>query len=306
VELFRQPPSHHGHGVKKINNNMKISLMPAFASLALAATALAQPTSINGPVSSIGSIYVIGPTGTTTTINGFDVNPTGTTTLVMGNALDGAVLSPIPGPSHVRVPAHEEVRLLAPESFSSTQWLKDGKPIAGATSRSLVLPSVTSSDAGVYSLLGGPTPFVATGINLDVAAVGNVGVFSTRVDLAAGAATVNTAFVVTGRNAKNLLIRAVGPTLKNFGIANPVARPRIRFFDSTGKEISFVHPAVVNMDAFFKSLGAFPLVAGGSDAFEYAAFPPGTYTILVSDDNGQGGTVLVEAYEYSDGPTAGS
>jgi len=79
-----------------------------------------------------------------------------------------------------------------------------------------------------------PRPSSATGINLDVAAVGNVGVFSTRSILAAGAATVNTAFVVTGRNAKNPHPR-VGPTLKNFGIANPVP-PAHPVFRSTAKK----------------------------------------------------------------------
>ena len=64
-----------------------------------------------------------------------------------------------------------------------------------------------------------------------------------------------------------------------------------------------MHPAVVvDLDAFFASAGAFPLLAGERDAFDYGEFKPGAYTIQVSDATGQGGTVLVETYEFTAGP----
>ena len=47
------------------------------------------------------------------------------------------------------------------------------------------------------------------------------------------------------------------------------------------------------------SVGAFPLPGGEREriAFTTATFAPGAYTVHVSDDAHQGGTVLVEIYE---------
>ena len=56
------------------------------------------------------------------------------------------------------------------------------------------------------------------------------------------------------------------------------------------------------MDAFFAAVGAFPLIPGERDAYDYGEFKPGAYTIQVSDPSGSGGTVLVETYEFSTGP----
>lgn len=110
-------------------------------------------------------------------------------------------------------------------------------------------------------------------------------------------------FVIGGTTTKSLLIRAVGPTLASLGIPNPVAQPRISFFDAKGSPYSWARTAVVlppeYWDQLFSSVGAFPLTGGEPAylAYDVGPFPPGAYTVHVSDAAAKGGTVLVEGYE---------
>jgi hypothetical protein len=266
----------------------------------------------NKILSALTSILLVLPAfAQTTPVNPFPIPvgnlrpQMGVTTLVIGTVPSSTPsFERIAAQSNVRVPFREQVRLLAPEGLTTFQWVKNGEPIAGATNSTLVLPAAVGSDAGVYSVAGSSGPIMPTGINLDVAMPGNLGNFSNRVELAPGG-TIQSGFVITGNNGKNMLLRAVGPTLKSFGVANPVARPRLQLFNQSGQEITFgtIPAELLEMDAFFKSVGAFPLLPGEHDVFLYAAFMSGNYTMTVSDETGRGGTLLLEAYEFTNFPT---
>lgn len=225
------------------------------------------------------------------------------TQLVMNLDIANGIVPPA-GPSRVRVPPGESVTLVLPAEWPGpTQWRKDGEAIPGATGSKLVLGPVTSASSGLYTVTGSAFPTITTGIQLDVVATGSTGNFSSRVRLQAGADTQILGFVVTGKTTKTLLIRTVGPSLAAFGVPDPVARPRIAFYDSKGKPYSWVRPAVVLPPEYwtnlFASAGAFPL-SGGEEAYlayDVGPFPPGAYTIHVTDASGKGGTALIEAYE---------
>ncbi|HNC23234.1 MAG TPA: immunoglobulin domain-containing protein [Opitutaceae bacterium] len=225
------------------------------------------------------------------------------TILTMNLDIANGIVAPA-GPSRVRVPPGESVRLvLPPEWPAAIQWRKNGQPISGATNATLVLGNVTTADSGLYTVTGAPFPTIACGIQLEVVAVGTTGNFSSRLRLQPGSDTQIIGFVVTGTATKTLLIRAVGPTLATFGVAGPAAQPRIAFFDSKGQPYSWARAAVVLPPEYwtglFASVGAFPLTGGEEAylAFDVGPFPPGAYTIHVTDASKAGGTVLVEAYE---------
>ncbi len=226
--------------------------------------------------------------------------PGGVTTLVMGADTGNGVIPALPG-SRVRVPPLEQVKILAPEGWPlPAQWMKDGKPILGATGSSYTIPFATSADSGRYGLAGALPPggAGATGIDLDVVLPGHLANFSMRVELNPGAGATQTAgFVVVGKQPKLFLVRAVGPSLKAFGLTKVVARPQFRYFDSKGAELVFVYPAIaLNWDIIFRAAGAFPLGENG-DSYNYVSLAPGAYTIQVSDAQAAGGTVLLEIYE---------
>ena len=112
-----------------------------------------------------------------------------------------------------------------------------------------------------------------------------------------------------------LLLRAVGPTLKSFGISNPVAAPHMRLFhpaNAFGSALFIDYPGTaptygVNFPAVFTAAGAFPLTGGelAMTAYSYGTFYPGVYYVNITDDTEAGGTALFELYVLS-GPIAAS
>jgi hypothetical protein len=251
-----------------------------------ALAAVAQtPTPITAPLPSLPSVI---PT------------PHGTTTLLLrAKVVDGII--PQDAGSRVRVPPYDSVTLVAPEGWpSSIQWTKDGKPIAGATGPTLTIALATAADSGDYNVLGAAWPYITCGVLLEVAPLGHLSVLSARVELAPGTAPQIVGFVIGGKAQKNLLIRAVGPSLAPFGIARPAALPRLRYYDSAGQEfVSTSTGFPPDWGAIFASAGAFPLTGGerAGNAYSTGLFAPGAYTVHVSDDAHQGGTALVEVYE---------
>ena len=101
----------------------------------------------------------------------------------------------------------------------------------------------------------------------------------------------------TPQPALTALIRAVGPSLSIFGIKNPAALPHLRLFNGKGQDVT---PAAQEggWSGIFASVGAFPLNGGERPIYSYttAAVSAGGYTVQVSDDSGNGGTVLIEVY----------
>ncbi|HEX2099979.1 MAG TPA: hypothetical protein VHF69_04925 [Candidatus Synoicihabitans sp.] len=209
--------------------------------------------------------------------------------------------------SRVRVPPLESVRMQVPDWVPEPiQWTKDQTAIPGATGRTLELHAAAASDSGHYGIQSGLTfPYYAPGIRLEVLPSGNVSNVSARFELSPGSPPQILGFAVNGDSPKLLLVRAVGPSLAAFGVARPAAQPRLEVFDAAGRRVSFAHPAVLyDFAAFFRSVGAFPLTGAEPFglAFDFGTLSPGTYSLVVSDASGAGGTVLAEVYEASAAP----
>jgi hypothetical protein len=99
---------------------------------------------------------------------------------------------------------------------------------------------------------------------------------------------------------KELLIRAVGPSLNLFGVANPLARPQVRIFSLDGTEVAPVQVAMVqDLTAEQVSVGLTPLPVGSPDVVRIVNFPPGGYSVQLSSSNGGTGAVLLEIYEIT-------
>lgn len=107
-------------------------------------------------------------------------------------------------------------------------------------------------------------------------------------------------FVVGGTAPKLLLIRAVGPGLEQFGVADVLADPQLSLVP-LGRDF----PVAANdnwgggatLTSAFTQAGAFTLPAGGKDAAVLVRLPPGGYTVVVSGVGAGTGTALVEIYD---------
>ncbi|MBI5691677.1 MAG: hypothetical protein HZC55_16460 [Verrucomicrobia bacterium] len=108
-------------------------------------------------------------------------------------------------------------------------------------------------------------------------------------------------FVIEGEW-RRVLIRAVGPTLGDFGVTDAVADPfltvrsgnlTLYFNDNWG-----TRPDAAELARVAAEVGAFPLPAGSKDAALLVELPPGNYTASVTADvvPAAGATALLEIY----------
>jgi len=107
-------------------------------------------------------------------------------------------------------------------------------------------------------------------------------------------------FIVGGNSGRKILMRALGPSLANFGLI-PLADPTLELHDATGAIIASNDNWMDTQEADILDTGLAP-----TNALESAilmVLPPGAYTATVQGNNlGPGatsGTALVEVYDIS-------
>jgi hypothetical protein len=110
-------------------------------------------------------------------------------------------------------------------------------------------------------------------------------------------------FVLTGTREKSVLLRAAGPTLATFGVADTLADPQLLLKNSAGTTIA-TSAAVWDQSANTPDIraataraGAFALPVASRDAVIFTSLPPGNYTATTASPAGATGTVLIEVYD---------
>ena len=120
---------------------------------------------------------------------------------------------------------------------------------------------------------------------------------SARTQVGTGGNILITGFVAAGDGARRVLIRAIGPSLTEFGVAGALADPKLELYNSaTVKTDENDNWDASTADAQ-KSAGAFPLTPGSKDAVIVATLASGSFTAQVSGVGGTTGVALVEIYE---------
>lgn len=107
-------------------------------------------------------------------------------------------------------------------------------------------------------------------------------------------------FVVGGSGIRNVLVRAIGPTLgaAPFNVVGVVADPQILLYSGQNVVASNDNwGGGATLGSAFSAVGAFSLPAASRDAAVVASVNPGSYTVQVSGVGGATGIVLVEIYE---------
>jgi len=185
------------------------------------------------------------------------------------------------------------------------------EPFRFATGPAYTIGSVQLADAGTYSVR---VSDAATGASvtsntaqLVVTAIGTsaetaLANISTRGVVGRGDDVLIAGLVIGGTTAKDVLIRAAGPALGEFGVAGVLLNPGLRIVNSAGATVaqnddwqaSGNGPAI---SAAASRLGAFQFQPGSQDAAVLTMLPPGSYTAIVSGVNDTTGVALIEAYD---------
>ena len=114
-----------------------------------------------------------------------------------------------------------------------------------------------------------------------------------------GADVLIAGFTISGSTNKNVLIRAVGPSLAAapFNLGGTLADPKLELYNSAQTKIGENDTWASSLSTTFSSVGAFGLVAGSKDAAVIVNLPPGGYTVQVSGADGGTGLAIIELYE---------
>jgi hypothetical protein len=145
------------------------------------------------------------------------------------------------------------------------------------------------------------------GVNLDVigydliptnAVLGNI---STRLPVGTGDNVLIAGFTITGNAAKQLVLRALGPTLTQFGVPNAMQDTTLELHNSSGA-------VLVSNDDWQDASNAesIPPNLQPPDDLESAILTtlnPGAYTAIVRGFHNSTGTALVEVYDTAVGST---
>ena len=188
---------------------------------------------------------------------------------------------------------------------SNYQWQRNGVAIPGATNATLTLANAQSANTGTYTVLVGAGDGAVTSAPAPLTVANTfsrLNNLSVRSTAGTGANTLIVGLTTAG-GTKDILLRGVGPTLGQFGVAGTLADPRLALFNSASVETAQNDDwgGGAALTATFSSVGAFPLGTTSKDAALLATLAPGSYSAQVSGAAGTTGVVLVESYDSDTG-----
>jgi probable HAF family extracellular repeat protein len=213
-----------------------------------------------------------------------------------------------PPPTIATQPRAQAVGLGGTVVFSVTatnattyQWRRDGVTIPGATNATYTLPNAQSAATGNYTCLVGN----AEGAVVSAVAPLTVANTVSRLNNLSVRTTAGTAAnplivgLTTAGGTKDILLRAVGPTLGQFGVGGTLADPQLALFNSSSVQTAQNDDwgGGVALQTSFTNVGAFPLGLTSKDAALLSTLQPGGYTAQVSGIGGSTGVVLLESYD---------
>ena len=131
---------------------------------------------------------------------------------------------------------------------------------------------------------------------------GRLGSLATRGQTGAGGDVLIAGVGITGTAPKQMLIRAAGPALANFGVSGALTRPVLTLFDSAGTPIATntgwnQAPNEADVRSASIAAGAFAFPENSADSALLIRLLPGTYTAQVAGMGGTTGTTLIETYD---------
>lgn len=196
------------------------------------------------------------------------------------------------------------------------QWTRGGVLLSGANTSTLILPSMSSSLAGTYactaSNAAGSVTSTSAVVTLSDAAEGRMINLSIRTQAGTGAESLIVGFSTGGSGTTGtmpLLLRAVGPSLTQFGVPGVLQDPRLTVYSgSTPISYNDNWNGEPSLATASMAVGAFALA--GNDSKDSALFSPATaiggYTAQVTGPDGETGVVLAEIYDATSNSSSAS
>jgi hypothetical protein len=140
----------------------------------------------------------------------------------------------------------------------------------------------------------------APGISEGTAVSGLVNL-SVRANAGTGADGLIVGFVINGSSSKSVLVRGVGPTLRDFGVTGALSDPQLSLYSGALMTASnddwSANENAIQIAGTSVRVGAFGLADQTSDSALMATLENGAYTVQLSGKGSASGVALVEVYD---------
>lgn len=209
-----------------------------------------------------------------------------------------------PGAAEPTIASSRKTIIAGPGTFELAYEIKQ----PGSLHVTFYPQSGGSSFGGIYFASSANAANPSTGATLVSPATntGLLGNLSIRSLVSPGAGTLIAGLSVTDRE-RYVLIRAVGPSLGQFGVTGVLAKPTLAVYNAAGELVASAASWRTNFSAAQRagiellsaSVGAFALAAGSDDAVLHLRLVPGSYTVQVASSDAGSGVALMEVYASS-------
>ena len=171
-----------------------------------------------------------------------------------------------------------------------------------APSNNLESAILTSLDPGAYTAIvrgvsNGTGIGLVEAFDLDLTAGSELGNLSTRAFVQTGDNVMIGGLIVSGPDSENVIVRAIGPSLVNFGITNALQNPFLELHDANGALIASNDNWRSTQEAEIMATGLAP--SNDLESAIVRTLPPGNYTAIVRGVNDTTGVALVEVFRLN-------
>src|SRR5437773_781248 len=192
--------------------------------------------------------------------------------------------------------------VMANDNWKDTQQAKiTGAGLAPSNDKEAAL--IATLPAGNYTAIvsgknGGTGVALAEVYDLDQAADSRLANISTRAQVGTGSNVLIGGFITGSKiGATRVAVRALGPSLQQFGIANPLPDPRLELRNANGALLASNDnwQTDARQATLITSYGLAP--HNNLESVIATSLAPGRYTAIVTGKNGQTGIGLIEIYD---------
>ena len=120
---------------------------------------------------------------------------------------------------------------------------------------------------------------------------------STRGTVSTGDNVLINGFIITGNDPKTVVLRALGPSLSDFGLSACSRRPGPHMHNSSGTVIASNDNWQTDIGSAFMAQNGFAPISPSESAALVQNLAPGAYTVVVRGENSTQGISLAEVYE---------
>jgi K319-like protein len=194
-----------------------------------------------------------------------------------------------------------------PLGNAAIQWrLYSGPAAVAFANPNQASTTVSFTQAGAYTLLLSANDGVHTvaydALVVHVTGHATMGNISTRVDVRSGQSVSIGGFIIAGPVAKNVIVRAMGPSLADVGVQGSLADPTLELRDSSGNLLQANDNWKDTQEQAIRDTTLAP--SNDLESAIVASLAPGAYTAIVSGKNNTIGIGLVEVYDLQRAPAS--